>query len=317
MTQDAYTALADFAFKRIEQDWICTDAERAVLILVNELSFVLGQSFALIPCLADFAAATGLHKSTISRAVRSALKKRYLQILKRGDEILYSLWTETPANAPSMEGAEESKESAMQRLVKLNEERLQGKSDGNGQQRLPGIFESEETGAPAAAFAAMMAQEDPTLSSAPAPAAQRPQSLSTAPTAQDVEERLSRLSQGMEEARERQETVSTPRPVASVVTASSKREVEWEEASRGLKGDSLYALECIRSEAASAGERGLAEFFQWRFSWRKRVVSNPLLWAESAGVHKSMRLEGKPARSPGAFIYSTGKTALRLKNETS
>jgi hypothetical protein len=154
MTRDAYEAMAGCARRRIAGEWVCTDAERAVLGLVNELSYALGQSFALVPCLGDFAAVIGMHKSTVSRAIRSALKKGFLIIMKRRDETLYSVCLETPGTVAT--GAAVNSDAAKKRLVTLNENRLQGMADGNGQGRLPGILPNEEADAPVRAFGVMM-----------------------------------------------------------------------------------------------------------------------------------------------------------------
>lgn len=319
MTLETYKALADLAFKRIEQDWTCTDAERAVLNLVNELSFVLGQSLALIPCLGDFAAATGLHKSTISRAVRSALKKGYLQIVRRRDEILYSVCTDTPANTPSPDGAEESKESAIHRLVKLNEERLQGKSDGNGQQRLPGIFESEELHAPAQAFAAMLQQDlQAAVGTSLSPPAAAPAPPAPAPmrqchvTISEIDDRLSRLRDSMDLARE---APTAPAPVRRSSVTSQTYEQQWLEMSRGLSGDALYALERLREECQLAGPREEASFYQWRFKWRKRAMHFPRQCAEAVGVCKAMRQEGNAPKHPGAFVYRTLQSVVGVADQ--
>lgn len=241
MTLEAYNAIAASARQRIEAGWKCTDAERAILGLVNDLSYELGQSLAVVPCLSDFAAALGVHKSTVSRAVRSALKKGYLLIVKRRDETLYGICMDTPADAAPT-GEQESRESARRRLVELNENRLQGQADSNGQQRLPGIFESEEISAPAQAFAAMLQQdlEDRAESPPPPRAAPEPSAM-PAPlrqchvTTTDMDARLSRLQDTMAIARE---TAADPPAFrrAAPSTATS-HEQQWQEMSRGLSGD--------------------------------------------------------------------------------
>lgn len=323
MTLDAYTALSNCASRRIESEWLCTDAERAVLSLINELSFALGQSLAIVPSLSDFAAATGFHKSTISRAIRSALKKDYLMILKRRDEILYGICTETEGTVATTTG--DNKEEAKKRLVELNQNRLQGKADANGQQRLPGVLENEEVEAPTRAFAAMMHEisDEPSpvrdlggtertagVATAQRPGPEnRPRLGSSNVSATDVETRLSRLTERMEEAREQRHPSPLFEPTPRTTSSYEK---QWNEASRGLQGDSLYALELIRDECVIAGPKQEAAFYQFRFAWRKRVQERPRLAAESAGVCKAMRNEGNPPKEPGGFIYRTMQAASQV-----
>lgn len=330
MMTETYQVLAECAHRRIGQEWACTEAERAVLSLVNDLSFCLGQSLALVPCLADFAAVTGLHKSTISRAIRSALKKGYLMIVKRRDETLYAVCTDTAGTVATEEG--QDREAAKERLVQLNETRLQGQADGNGQQRLPGILPSEEIAAPAAAFAAMLEASEPEkrpnelCSDDSPPAATRVNSpVYVAP--EEVLGKLDRLTRAMDERRGDGVRVASaavaPDPVKPdvvlfanhpqgqrplVATEARRRSggrepARWEAISRGLQGDALHALETIREECILAGEKEEQAFYQWGLTWRKRCTAFPLASVQAAGICKAMRQEGSRVRAPGAFIY--------------
>lgn len=315
MTLEAYNAIAASAHQRIEVGWKCTDAERAILGLVTELSYELGQSLAVVPCLSDFAAALGVHKSTISRAVRSALKKGYLLIVKRRDETLYGICMDTPADAAPA-GAQESRESARKRLVELNQNRLQGQADSNGQQRLPGIFESEELDAPAQAFAAMLQQDLQTAvesplsapQTAPVPSAPPPRHQCHA-TSSEIDDRLTRLRDTMDLARE---APADPPPVRRTPMGSASYEQQWLEMSRGLNGDALYALEQLREECQLAGPREESSFYQWRFKWRKRAMHYPRQCAEAVGVCKAMRQEGNAPKQPGAFVYRTLQSVVGM-----
>lgn len=318
MTLEAYNAIAASAHQRIEEGWKCTDAERAILGLVNELSYELGQSLAVVPCLSDFAAALGVHKSTISRAVRSALKKGYLLIVKRRDETLYGICMDTPADtAPT--GEQENRESARRRLLALNENRLQGQADSNGQQRLPGIFESEEINAPAHALAALLQQDLQTAVESP-PSAPRATPVPSAPpprhqclaTSSEIDDRLTRLRDTMDLARE---APADSLPSRRSVASSTSYDQQWLEMSRGLTGDSLYALEQLKEECHLAGPREEAAFYQWRFKWRKRATHYPRQCAEAVGVCKAMRQEGNAPKQPGAFVYRTLQSVVGMANE--
>lgn len=307
MTKEAYDAIAECARRRIGHEWNCTDGERAVLSLVNELSNDLGQSLALVPCLGDFAAITGVHKSTISRAIRSALKKGYIEILRRKDETLYRVCIETPGEAST--NANNDGAAVRARLVQLNQSRLQGTADVSGQQRLPGILQNEETEAPARAFSAMLDRIDsapPVLAATPPPTIARPPQPEPQP---DPEDRLARLQRTMEE---RRANSGSSDPKEQSRAASTDREAQWAQASTGLQGQALFALELVRDECAKAGSDQEAAFYQYRMSWRNRAERWPVLLSEAAGVHKAMRLEGKGADMPGAFIYRTLQSVLAM-----
>lgn len=309
MTAEAYQAIASCAARKIEQEWDCTDAERAVLSLINECSYAVGQSLALIPKLADFVEVTNLHKSTISRAIRSASKKGYLMIVKHRGETLYSIATETPGNQATPDG--QAREAARQRLIEMNRGRLQGQADANGQQRLPGIFESEELQAPVRAFDALM--QDPPAAPDPEPAPAPPRTVAAPMTEPptEVESRLSRLQESMAAARGDHPSPSRPPNAPNAQNAKeTKRKTEWHAAIRGLKGDSLYAMEQLMEECKAVGETEVQALLQYRFSWRGKAQRHPRLMAESVGVCKAMRLEGKGPAKPGAFVHRTLQTSL-------
>lgn len=274
---DTYTALEECARRRIGAEWECSDAERAVLLLINELSHALGQSWALVPTVSQLAQALGIHRSTAGRAIRSAVAKGYLQILHRRDETLYSICTETPGAAVQ----DAARHAARERLLELNRNREQGGADGNGQQRLPGIFPSEEVAAPAAAFGAMLEQGTPGVH------------------AQRIETALQRIAQNTA-------------PVTAPRRAAGKYDAKWADMTRGLTDQESYCLEFIRDECRAKGSKGEAEFYQWGTKWRQRAKSQTCHYIEAAGVCKAMRLEGKGPESPGAFMYRTVEAMLKI-----
>lgn len=285
---ETYTALKACALSRIEAEWHCGDTERCLLRLIVELSYGLGQSWCVVPNLADFAKACGTHKSTVSRALRAAVQKGYLQILSRRHETLYCVLTATREVQDDLQ----EQEAARARLVEMNRTRLRGQADADGQSRLPGVFESEETAAPAAAFAALV--EDP-------------------PTRGPAEESLERLMRTFEQRR----PAEPERVAAPLIHRGQKMEVgsyesQWAEVTKGLGNQALHCLENIREECRHR-KGGEAEFFQWRWKWRQRAQKHPHLYLEAAGVCKALRLEsGKIQDSPGAFIYRSVEAALKM-----
>ena len=293
MIDETYTALKSCAFSRIDDEWHCGDTERTLLKLIVELSYGLGQSWCVVPSLADFATACGTHKSTVSRALRAAVQKGYLQILSRQNETLYCVLTTTREQPDD----EQAQGAARERLIEINRVRLRGQADTDGQARLPGVFESEETEAPAVAFAAIVE----------APAARPP-----------TEDRLERLMRTFEQRRH--EDAPPPERVPPPVVRSTHRmeignyESQWAEMTKGLGNQALHCLEQIREECRQR-RGGESEFFQWRWKWRQRALKHPQLYLEAAGVCKALRLEtGKVPDSPGAFIYRSVETALKLNS---
>lgn len=291
---DTYQALDECARRRIGREWDCTDAEREILTLITDLSYALGQSWAVVPCLNDFAEACGVHKSTVSRALKSALSKGFLQILQRQNETLYAVCT--AQSGDKSEDDQQRRTLARDRLKKLNQVRDQGAADVDGQQRIPGVFPSEETAAPAAAFEAILETE----------------SDQETPVIEDTEHRLEKLLRTMRRTQGEPEiaptTTSQRRPEKRGVEKRGPEigsfEAQWLEASKGLSGDPLYALELIRNECMAVGGEQPSAFYQFRFAWRKRVQQHPRKYLEAAGVCKALRLEGNQSISqPGAFIY--------------
>lgn len=304
MSDATYTALADCARRRIEQEWDCSGTERELLRLITYLSFDLGQTWALIPCLADFAAILGVHKSTVSRALRSVRKKGYLLVLMRREETLYSICTETRGTAAETRGTAAETRS---RLVEMNKNRLQGKADADGQQRLPGILPSEETAAPAAAFAAMV-EESERATIQPPDATNHVPRETTLPattraaaddgTDEAFQRRLERMVTTMESQR-------GDAPAESLPRNTDRFDEEMERLCRGLKGEPLHAMERLREEFQSAGKLQEAVLFKWGRVWRKRCLQQTRPLLEACGEHKNLRLTtGKGADEPGAWIYA-------------
>ncbi len=307
MTTETYPALADCARRRIEHEWECSGTERELLQLITALSFDLGQTWALIPCLADFAAVLGVHKSTICRALRSVRKKGWLLVLMRRDETLYSISTETRGTA-----AAETRSTAAEtraRLVEMNKNRCQGKADADGQQRLPGILPSEETAAPAAAFAAML--EQPPHSPSHVPRETNEQSTPRAAAGDDTDAefhaRLESLVHAAEKRRQESEvneSSALPRPSPPTSEERCRLDAKMRTLCAGLKGEALHAMQRLREEFSSAGKLQEAAFFNWGSKWRQRCKDSPRLVLECAGAHKDIRLIDKPAKEPGAWIWS-------------
>lgn len=306
---ETYTALAECARRRIEVEWSCTTAEGAVLHLITELSFDLGQTWALVPGLADFAAVLGVHKSTISRALRTALKKGYLLVLRRRDETLYSVCTETRGDgaASSCDGQVKA------RLVEMNKNRRAGTADADGQQRLPGVLPSEEIEAPARAFAAI-------LETPPEPSAAVPRETIESPTPRaaaddaDADDESDREFQARLESmvraaeNRRQEVMREGRspPESPPPTPREEQSLDYAMNSlmRGLKPEIKHVMERLREEFQSAGKLQEAKFFKWGRLWRKRATLWPRQCLEAAGEHKNLRLTtGSAADEPGAWIY--------------
>lgn len=305
MTNETYPALAACARRRIDDEWRMTAAEESLLMLVCEMSFDLGQSWACIPALADFAEVLGIHKSTVSRALRSARKKGFLQVLMRADETLYSLCLETRGQTPASENGR--RDAARKRLVEMNKNRLQGRADADGQQRLPGVLDSEELDAPAAAFEAMM--EAPQAETIPEEATIIPPT--TRAHADDDDEtdaefhaRLERLTMTMEAQRG---DPPSPPPRSSTAPGSVNSDTfddEMDKYCRGLRGEALHAMQRLREEFQSAGRLQEAAFFKWGRVWRRRAVEYTRAVLEACGEHKNKRLTGQGADEPGAWIYS-------------
>ncbi|WP_395736306.1 hypothetical protein [Prosthecobacter sp.] len=332
MTDETYSALASCARRRIEQEWSCTAAERAVLQLVTDLSLDLGQTWAFVPCLSDFAAVLGIHKSTVSRALRSALKKGFLLVLKRREETLYCICTETRGDAAA---PDESKgREARARLVELNQTRLQGRADPDGQQRIPGILPSEETAAPARAFAAMIEEPEPSSSKVPLHetiAVPRETILPPKTGAEEPWEETEQRIQAMVAAAERSraEVPAPPPPApmsAPIQRATGQSSAPSGDAAnldramlklcRGLDDQARHVMERLREEFRSGGKLQEAQFFKWGRAWKKRAVDYPRECLEVAGEHKNLRLTTGPADEPGGWMFralqdltSTSKTS--------
>jgi hypothetical protein len=296
---ETYTALETCARRRLSSEWRCSEAEREMLGLIVDLSFGLGQTWAVVPCLADFAAACGIHKSTACRALRAAVTKGYVQILQRQGETLYTICTATRGQPD--DAATEAKQAARERLLAMNRTRHQGTADIDGQERLPGVFESEEITAQAAAFEAII--EEPATPPDPLEKLlrtmeQRRQAEAPAPP---TENHLARPA-----------TPDLPPPSARMEMGSL--ESQWLEMTRGLKDDQLHCLEMIREECRqrAGGEAELMGGYRW--AWRKRAKEQTRLYVEAAGVCKAMRLEsGIISKSPCAFIYCSVRDALKVK----
>lgn len=309
VTSETYNALAECARRRLEHEWDCTDAEHALLSFITELSFDLGQTWAHVPCLADFAAVLGLHKSTICRALRSARKKGFLLILMRRDETLYSICTETRGSTAEESGADLARLTRA-RLVEMNKNRLQGKADADGQQRIPGILPSEEVEAPARAFEALLEatnEVEGATKSVPCetktpPASQAQSGDEDDETDAEFQARLERMTRTMEQ--QRGDPVIPPAPPGS---DRQRLDEEMSRLCRGLKGEQLHAMERLREEFSSAGKLQEAVFFKWGRAWLKRVRSNARLVLEACGDHKNLRMTGKGADEPGAWIFTAMK----------
>lgn len=306
MITETYTALADCARRRLAGEWDCTAAERDLLTLITELSFDLQQTWAAVPCLADFAAVLGLHKSTICRALRSARQKGYLLVMLRRDETLYSISTETRGNAPETPG---NGSQVKAKLVQINRVRAAGTADVDGQQRLPGVLPSEETEAPAKAFSALL--EVPAPSASASPPAPRPMSGGDDDeTDAEFQTRLERMVLTMESKR----GDPHPAPAFAPEVPRSPRHLTPLEAQtfddqmktlcRGLRDDQRHAMNLLRDEFASAGKLEEAAFFKWGRLWKSRVTKHPLQCLQVAGEHKALRLTtGQGADQPGAWMY--------------
>lgn len=297
MTDDpTYEALTECARRRISSEWRCSVAEHEMLSLIVDLSYAIGQSWCVVPCLADFAAACGIHKSTASRALRSAVQKGYLQILSRQGETLYTIITTTRGSGAEVDATK--KNETRRRLLEMNRSRLQGIADPSGQARLPGVFESEETEAPAAAFDALV--EGPTPIDEPLNRLMRTMDL-----------RRAEEPQPQHTGPEENQTSPSVRPQTGRMEVGSY-EAQWQEMTRGLNDQSLFCLEQIRSECQQR-KGGEAEFFQWRWKWRSRAQKQTRLYLEAAAVCKALRLEnGTIPDSPGAFIYRSVQEAVKF-----
>ncbi|MBK8037727.1 MAG: hypothetical protein IPK22_11415 [Verrucomicrobiaceae bacterium] len=304
---ETYTALAACARRRLSGEWECTAAERDLLTLITELSFDLAQTWAAVPCLADFAAVLGLHKSTVCRALRTAREKGFLLVMLRRDETLYSICTETRGNASERPG-EASQVKA--RLLDINRVRAAGSADVDGQQRLPGVLPSEETEAPAKAFAAMMEVPEPSASApppAPHPMSGGDDNETDNETDAEFKTRLERMVLTMES--KRQDPVSPALEVPRSPRDRSPLEAQtfddqMKMLCRGLRDEQRHAMNLLREEFASASKLEEAAFFKWGRLWKSRVMKNPLQCLQVAGEHKALRLTtGEGANQPGAWMY--------------
>ena len=301
MTSDTYIALGTCARRRIEHEWSCSSAERAILQFITDLSFDLGQTWAFVPCLADFAAVLDIHKSTVSRALRSALKKGYLLVLKRREETLYSICTETRGNAAPADAGRAQEVRA--RLVALNQTRLQGQSDPDGQGRIPGVLPSEETAAPARAFAAMLEAPPTSEENVPRGTNETPPTRAIAgdgeeETDAEFHSRLEGLVRAAEARRERE-----AEPVPKTAADASNLDREMIKLCRGLNDGTKHVMERLREEFASAGKLQEAAFFKWGPVWKQRARQYPRQCLEVAGEHKNLRLTVGPAKEPGGWMY--------------
>jgi hypothetical protein len=309
MTNETYMALAGCARRRIEQEWVCSAAERAVLGLITDLSFDLGQTWALVPCLADFAAVLDVHKSTVSRALRSALKKGFVLLLQRRDETLYSICTETRGTLrPADRGAGEAVRA---RLMQINHTRQQGAADGDGQQRIPGVLPSEEMAAPARAFAALLEVPEVATQTSVDGTKNVPCETISAPatrahagddddeTNEEFQRRLEGMVRAAEKARGEEPAVMQPRS-RDEGTALDKEMVKI---CRGLDSQGKHTMERLREEFVSGGKLQEAAFFKWGRLWRTRAKQYPRECLEVAGEHKNLRLTGAAANEPGAWMY--------------
>lgn len=308
MTTETYLALAACARRRIECEWACSGAEGGMLMLIAELSFDLGQTWACIPCLADFAAVLGVHKSTVSRALRSVRKKGYLQVLMRRDETLYSICTETRGE---MAPAHDDGAQVKAKLVEMNKNRRAGTADADGQQRLPGVLPSEEIEAPARAFEAMI-EVEAAPENVPRGTTLPPATRATAGDAEETDAefhaRLERMTRTMEAVRE----TPQPQPQAPSRQEIHSLDAEMAKLCRGLKGEPLHALERLREEFKSGGKLQEAVFFKWGRPWRTRAINHPRQCLEVASEHKNMRLcTGTTADEPGAWMYRALQELLK------
>lgn len=300
---ETYTALAETGRRRITDEWQCTTAEADLLSLICDLSFSIGQSWCVVPCLTDFARACGIHKSTASRALRACVNKGYLQILSRKDETLYGLIVTTREESPKAKNSDRS--DARTKLVTINKGRLQGCADANGQQRIPGVFESEEIEAPAVAFQVMVEQ----------PEESKPDALDR--LLATMRQRENRPAE-MPKPAPQPATIQATRPQPSATQALRQERAEpgsyaaqWQEMTKNLTDDAVYCLEQIRTECQQR-KGAEADFFAWRWLWRKRATQQTRLYLEAAGICKAMRMEsGTICDSPGAFIYHSVTNALK------
>ena len=330
MTKDAYKALTDCAFRRIEREWECNESERAVLHLVNELSFALEQTWAAIAKLSDFGEALGYHKSSISRAIRSASRKGYLAVTKFRDETLYTVCIQTKGQSVA---EDDTRAAAKKRLIEQQMRRLKGTGDLDGQIRLPGILPNEEVEVPSKAFEAML--EEIAMETAAPPAAATTTTTTTTTTTpagesvprgteslvrprsveaveeEDLSVKLERLART--QAAIRGEDLSVPanfdQPAARPATSSEKVRLDAQMAQfcRGLTGEPLYAMQRVREEVQAGGKLEEAAFFKYGTLWRQRAETWAHQLLEAAAAHKEMRLRGQRANSPGAWIFATWK----------
>lgn len=292
---ETYQALAEESRRKIRQEWDCCASESVLLALIVDLSYEIGQSWCVVPSLADFAEACGIHKSTASRALRRAVTKGRLEILQRQGETLYRLITTAPATCAA-KANEQSMKRARNRLLVMNQTRLQGRADPDGQSRLPGVFDSEEIEAPAAAFKAIVSTPEK-----PGPEDPLNKLLRT----------MQRLNPSSEDERPENIKPEDTRTTSQRMTVGSF-DSQWHELTRNLSDQVVFCLEQIRAECQQR-KGGEAEFFQWRWKWRQRAQKDTRLYLEAAGICKAMRLEsGTVAESPGAFIYRSVEQAKKV-----
>lgn len=330
MISETYLALASCARRRIGGEWPLTSAEVDILTLLLELSYDLGQTWACIPRLEDVGIVLGLHKSTISRALRRLRKNGHVQVLMRREETLYAICTTTPGRASAAPDPDRAQRTR-RKLVEINKNRLGGQADPDGQQRLPGVLPNEELEAPAAAFEALM--EEPQAEGreqrAESSANREPRTGNREPSEKveaDGEESDEAFYRRLENhvntytitppvdaagkllrlfGREEGDPVAIePTPSRSPAAGpSTPQDLEMAKLCRGLRGDPLNALQRVREECASAGRIQEATFFKWGRAWRKRCEKYPLQILEVAGEHKSRRHQTGGAKEPGAWMY--------------
>gem|GEM_PF-5769930 len=334
MTAEAYGALAETAERRLALEWDCPKAMRAILSLIVRLSYGERRSWACIPNLGDVVAVTGYHKSTVSRALRGAVKRRYLMTAKFGEENLYQVCTATRGAAAEGRGAEgvedASRAAALARLVEIQRRRAGGEADADGQMRMPEFFASEEVETPAAAFEAMMEQVQGAPGSGSGP--EREPVVSGGAVLTEAE--LDRMPEAdyrvyLAGLAEQIRSVSRPPPPSvsrvatiepeavrvgpgSVARADVERlDAEFARMTHGLSAEATHALRVLREEVKHAGKVQEAQFLKGRVFWRETAAKHPLALAEAAGAHKGRRLEsGFVAKQPAGWVWAVVREML-------
>lgn len=274
--------MMECAVRRVEREWQVSDCERECLRLVAELSFGLEQSWALVPGVCAFAEATGFHKSTVSRALRSCVARGLLMVLRRRNETLYQLCL---AERGERRGQEHVMTAARARLLEINRRRLRGVEDVDGQMRLDGILPNEEIEAPAMAFEAAVEAEN-----------QKPESREAGAEDDDPEAALMNRIKAWPLAND-------AKPVARQPDAAGTDDV-LDGLEAELSGKAQTAFQRLREEFATGGRSSTMKLAEWgRKTWLGLCRKKPELVLIACGVHKDFRLTGKAANEPGAFIY--------------